>query len=77
MTNELALAIPLEQIDSALESHVLGPVKIRAFRKDDEFCSFQYRFQQITRVVKFFEEHCQATPSSGCLARVLKFILLS
>jgi hypothetical protein len=72
MTNELAPAIPLDQIDPALESNVLGPTRIRAFREDDEFRSFPYHFQQITRVVKFSEEHYQTIPSNGSLARAFE-----
>jgi hypothetical protein len=72
MTNELAPAIPLDQIYPALESNVFGPTKIRAFGEDHEFRSFPYRFQQITAVVKFSEEHCQATPSNGSRARAFE-----
>jgi hypothetical protein len=72
MTNELAPAIPLDQIYPKLESNVFGPTNIRAFREDDEFRSFPYRFQQITRVVKFSGEHCQTTPSNGSLARAFE-----
>jgi hypothetical protein len=69
MTNELAPAIPLDQIYPALESNVFGPTKIRAFCEDGEFRSFPYRFQQIIHVIKFSEEHYQITPSNGSLAR--------
>jgi hypothetical protein len=72
MTNELAPAIPLNQIYPALECNVFGPTKIRWFRKDGEFRVFPYRFQQITRVVKFSEEHYQTTPSNGSLARAFE-----
>jgi hypothetical protein len=72
MTNELVPAIPLVQIYSALESNVFGPTKIRAFREDDEFRAFPYRFQQITRVVKLSEEHYQTTPSNRSLAQVFE-----
>jgi hypothetical protein len=68
MTNEPAPAIPLDQISPTLESNVFAPTNIRAFREDDEFRSFPYRFQQITRVVKFSERHYQTTPSNGSLA---------
>jgi hypothetical protein len=72
MANELAPAIPLDQIYRALESNVFGPTNIRASREDDEFRSFAYRFQQITRVVKFSEGHYQTTPSNGSLARAFE-----
>jgi hypothetical protein len=42
MTNKPAPAIPLKEIYLALEPHVLGPTKIRTFREDDKFRSFQY-----------------------------------
>jgi hypothetical protein len=72
MTSELASEIPLDQIYPALESNVFGPTKIRAFHQDDEFRSFPYRFQQITRVVKFSEGHYQTTPSNGSLTRAFE-----
>jgi hypothetical protein len=72
MTNERAPAIPLDQIYPALESNAFGPTKIRAFREDDEFRSFPYRFQQITDVVKFSEGHYQTTLSNGSLARAFE-----
>jgi hypothetical protein len=75
MTNELAPAIPLDQIYPPLESNVFGPTKIRAFREDDEFRSFSYHFQQITPVVKLSEEHYQTTPSNGSLARAFEVYL--
>jgi hypothetical protein len=59
MANELTPAIPREEVYPGLEVHVSGPTKTRAFRQDDEFRSFRYRFQQITPVLKFFEQHCQ------------------
>jgi hypothetical protein len=68
MTNALAQAIPPEELYPALEAHLFGPTKIRAFREDDEFRSFRYRFQQTTHVVKDFEQGCQATPSNDSLA---------
>jgi hypothetical protein len=51
---------------------VFKPTKIRAFCEDDEFRSFPYHFQQITRVVKSSEEYCQPTPSNGSLARAFE-----
>jgi hypothetical protein len=72
ITNELAPAIPLDQIYPALESNVFRPTKIRALCKDGEFRSFPYRFQQITCVVKFSEEHYQTTSSNGSLARAFE-----
>jgi hypothetical protein len=72
MTNELAPAIPLNQIYPALESNVFGPTKIPVVREDDEFRSFPYRFQQITCVVKLSKEYYQATPSNGSLARAFE-----
>jgi hypothetical protein len=72
MTNELAPAILLDQIDPTLESNVFGLIKIRAFRDDDEFRSFPYRFQQIKCVIKFSEEHYQTIPSNGSLARAFE-----
>jgi hypothetical protein len=72
ITNELAPAIPLDQIYPAFESNAFGPTKIRAFREGDEFRSFPNRFQQITRIVEFSEEHSQTTPSDGSLARVFE-----
>jgi hypothetical protein len=51
---------------------VFGPTKIRASHEDDEFRSFPYRFQQITHVVKFSEEHYQTTPPNGCLVRAFE-----
>jgi hypothetical protein len=72
MTNELAPAIALDQIYPALESNVFGPTKIRLFWEDGEFRSFPYRFQQITPVVKFSEDHYQTAPSNGSLARAFE-----
>jgi hypothetical protein len=57
------------KIYSELESHVVGPITIRPFRGDDKFHSLQYRFQQITSVVKLFEEHHQAAPFNDSLTR--------
>jgi hypothetical protein len=71
MTKGHAPAIPLEQIYPALESNVFETIKIHAFREDDEFRSFTYRFQQITRV-KFSEKNYQTTPSNGSLARAFE-----
>jgi hypothetical protein len=72
MTNKPAPAIPLDQIYPALESNVFGPTKIRAFREDNKFRSFPDRFQQITGVIKFSEEHYPITPSNGSLARTFE-----
>jgi hypothetical protein len=72
MTNELAPAIPVDQIYPTLESNVSRPRKVRAFREDDEFRSFPYSFRQITRVVKFSEWHYQTTPSNISLARAFE-----
>jgi hypothetical protein len=72
MTNELAPAIPLDQSYPELESNVFGPTKIRAFAEDDEFHSFPHRFQQITRILKFFEEQYQTAPSNSSLARAFE-----
>jgi DNA-binding transcriptional regulator YhcF (GntR family) len=72
MTNELAPAIPLDQIYPALEFNVLGPTKIRPFCQNDEFRSFPYPFQQITSVVKFSEDHYQTIPSNRSLARLFE-----
>jgi hypothetical protein len=73
MMNELAPAIPLDEIYPTLESNVFGPTKIRAFCEHDEFRYFPYRFQQITCVVKFSGEHYQTAPSNGSLARAVEF----
>jgi hypothetical protein len=73
MTNDLAPAIPLDQIYPVLEFNVFGPTKIRVFCDDDEFRYFPYRFQQTTRVVKFSEEHYQTIPLNGSLARAFEF----
>jgi hypothetical protein len=59
----------IEKMYPELESHVFGPIKIRPFGEDDKFRSFQYRLQQITHVVKFFEEYHQADPSNDSLTR--------
>jgi hypothetical protein len=72
MTNELAPAIPLDQIYPVLEFNVFGPTKIRAFRRDDRFRSFPCRFQQFTRVVKFSGEHYQTTPLNSSLTRAFE-----
>jgi hypothetical protein len=72
MTNELTPAIPLDQIYPALKFNVFVPTKICWFCKDGEFRAFPYRFQQITRVIKFSEEHYQTTPSNGSLARAFE-----
>jgi hypothetical protein len=52
--------------------YVFGPTTIPAVCEDDEFRCFQSRFQYITRVVKFFEEHYQATPSNVSLTRAFE-----
>jgi hypothetical protein len=72
MTNQLAPAIPLDQIYPALESNVFGPTNIRAFGQDDKFRSFPYRFQQITPVVKVSKEYYQTTPSNDSLTRAFE-----
>jgi hypothetical protein len=72
MMNKLAPAISLGQIYPALEFNVFGATTIRAFREDDEFRSFSYHFQQITRIVKFSEEHDQTTPLNSSLARAFE-----
>jgi hypothetical protein len=72
MANELAPAIPLDQIYPALKSNVFGPIKSRAFGDDDEYGSFPCLLQQITRVAKFSEEHYQTMPSEGSLARAFE-----
>jgi hypothetical protein len=77
MTNELAPAIPLNQIYPALDSNAFGPTKTHSFCEDGEFHFFSYHFQQITPVVKFSEEQSQTTPLNGSLAELLKSILLS
>jgi hypothetical protein len=58
----------LDQIYPVLESDVFIQIKIRAFGENDELHSFPYRFQRITRVVKFSKEQYQTTPSNGSLA---------
>jgi hypothetical protein len=70
MTNKPAPAIPLEELYPALEADVFGLTQIHASSEDDELRLFRSRFQQITHVVKFFEQHYQATPSNDSLARV-------
>jgi hypothetical protein len=72
MTIELAPAIPLEQLHPALESHVFGLTKIRAFRADEGFLAFQYRFQQISRVIRFFAEYNQVTRCDSFLTRAFE-----
>jgi hypothetical protein len=69
VTNEVTLEIPLEKLDPAFEVHLFGLTKLHAFHADDKFRVFPCRLKQTTRLVKFFEQHYQATPSDSSLAR--------
>jgi hypothetical protein len=71
ITNKLAPTIPLDQIYPALDQCVWTDKDSRV-PWDDEFRSFPYRFQQITRVVKFSEEHYQMILLNGSLTRAFE-----